>query len=194
MIVGLAQPLGHAIWTHRSDLYPTQPPLVNHDFVNKTNQPSWRSLVDANDDVDYVQEWTPRLYSSQDGRRIVGHDDDDYDDYRDILDQLSGNFSNGTDGRLWVHKSAEQVAWRAIIVCLIMFVGILGNSSIIYSTYANRQFRARATNIFILNMAIADLFTTILCPVIALIKNVYQFYVLGNFVCRCEGFIKSKLC
>lgn len=53
-----------------------------------------------------------------------------------------------------------------------------------------KPFRSKPTNIFILNMAIADLLTTMVCPTVALFTHIYQFYVLGSFICRFEGFVK----
>lgn len=93
---------------------------------------------------------------------------------------------------LWIRKSWTDISIRIVFVAPIVLIGILGNLTIIYSMCKFKNFRSKPTNIFILNMAIADLLTTMVCPIAALVKDIYQFYVLGSFICRFEGFVKSK--
>lgn len=93
---------------------------------------------------------------------------------------------------LWIRKSWTDISIRIAFVAPIVLIGILGNLTIIYSMCKFKNFRSKPTNIFILNMAIADLLTTMVCPIAALVKDVHQFYVLGSFICRFEGFVKSK--
>lgn len=92
--------------------------------------------------------------------------------------------------QVWLVKSWQEILFRAAFVVPIVLLGLLGNSTIIYSMCRFKQIRSKPTNIFILNMALADLLTTIVCPNAALLTDIYQFYVLGAFVCRTEGFIK----
>lgn len=98
------------------------------------------------------------------------------------------NFSDY--GEVWLIKSWQEIFFRVSFVVPIVLLGILGNLTIIYSICKFKRFRSKPTNIFILNMAIADLLTTIVCPTAALFTHIYQFYVLGAFLCRFEGFIK----
>lgn len=93
---------------------------------------------------------------------------------------------------LWIRKDWADISIRIAFVAPIVLLGILGNLTIIYSMCKFKNFRSKPTNIFILNMAIADLLTTMVCPIAALVKDIYQFYVLGSFICRFEGFVKSK--
>lgn len=96
-------------------------------------------------------------------------------------------------GELWIQKDLAAILMRVSIVAPIVLLGIVGNLTIIYSMYKFKPFRTKPTNIFILNMAIADLLTTIVCPNAALFTDIYQFYVLGPFICRFEGFVKGEL-
>lgn len=100
------------------------------------------------------------------------------------------NFSDMRD--LWEVKEPLNIIFRVSLVAPIVLLGILGNLTIIYSMYKFKPFRSKPTNIFILNMAIADFLTTLVCPNAALFSYIYQFYVLGPFICRIEGFVKSK--
>lgn len=93
---------------------------------------------------------------------------------------------------LWIRKDWTDISIRIAFVAPIVLLGILGNLTIIYSMCKFKNFRSKPTNIFILNMAVADLLTTMVCPIAALVKDIYQFYVLGSFICRFEGFVKSK--
>lgn len=81
--------------------------------------------------------------------------------------------------------------WRIILVSNILLIGMIGNLAIIYSIWKVPRFRSKPTNIFILNMAIGDLITATFCPIVALIKVVNEFYVMGPIICSIEGFIKS---
>ena len=91
---------------------------------------------------------------------------------------------------VWLIKSWPEILLRVACVAPIVLLGIVGNLTIIYSMCKSKRFRSKPTNIFILNMALADLLTTIVCPNAALLTDIYQFYVLGAFVCRLEGCIK----
>lgn len=93
---------------------------------------------------------------------------------------------------LWIRKSWMEIMIRVGFVAPILLLGILGNVTIIYSMCKFKTFRSKPTNVFILNMAIADLLTTLVCPSAALLTNIYQFYILGSFFCRLEGFVKSE--
>lgn len=89
----------------------------------------------------------------------------------------------------WVEK---DLWWRLILVITIVVFGAAGNLTIIISMCKLRQFRSKPTNIFILNMAIGDLITVVFCPIVALIRVMNQFYVLGPLLCKGEGFVKGK--
>lgn len=91
---------------------------------------------------------------------------------------------------LWIRKDTLDILLRVVFVAPIVLLGIVGNLTIIYSMCKFKPFRSKPTNIFILNMAIADLLTTMVCPTAALFTDIYQFYVLGAFICRFEGFVK----
>lgn len=107
-----------------------------------------------------------------------------------IVNPAEISFSDYQD--IWIHKHWLDILARLLLVAPIVLLGILGNLIIIYSMCKFKPFRSKPTNIFILNMAIADLITSLLCPIIALFKDIYQFYVLGPFVCRIEGFVDGK--
>lgn len=91
---------------------------------------------------------------------------------------------------LWVRKQWPDILMRISFVAPVVLLGIIGNSTIIYSICKFKSFRSKPTNIFILSMAIADLITALVCPLAALFTDIYQFYVMGAILCRLEGSIK----
>lgn len=93
---------------------------------------------------------------------------------------------------IWHHKRAGEILLRVACVIPIVLLAVLGNLTIIYSMWKFKPFRTKPTNIFILNMAFADLLTSLVCPGAALFNDIYQFYVLGSFICHLEGFVKSE--
>lgn len=110
----------------------------------------------------------------------------------DKFDSTDKNFTEYTQTELWLVKQWYDILFRATFVVLIVIFGVLGNATIIYSMLKFKTIRSKPTNIFILNTALADLLTTIVCPNTALFSSIYQMYVLGPFVCTFEGFFKSE--
>lgn len=113
------------------------------------------------------------------------------DKFLEIFNPEKLNFSDHQ--MVWIRKDWLDILIRVSFVAPIVLLGIIGNLTIIYSMCKFKKFRLKPTNIFILNMAIADLLTTMVCPISALFTDIYQFYVLGSFLCRFEGFVKSEL-
>ncbi|CAG2169855.1 unnamed protein product [Oppiella nova] len=99
------------------------------------------------------------------------------------------NFSDG-DGSLWYRLPDWNVAVKSLAIIPVMIVGIFGNLAVIALILRLHALRKSHINLFILNMAIADLLTTLFCPWVALVNNVYQFYELGPFICQMDGFVK----
>lgn len=107
-----------------------------------------------------------------------------------LMDIPSDQLNFADINEVWLLKSWQEILVRVALVAPIVLLGVLGNLAIIYSMCRFKPIRSKPTNIFILNMALADLLTSIVCPNAALLTDIYQFYVLGSFVCRFEGFIK----
>ncbi|KAI1291840.1 Neuropeptide FF receptor 2 [Halotydeus destructor] len=92
---------------------------------------------------------------------------------------------------IWNARPFSEVIWRVLLNIPIVVLGILGNLLIISVVYKFKQTR-NCTNLFICNMALADLLATLCCSWASLFQAgvIYQNYVLGPFYCWFEGFMK----
>jgi hypothetical protein len=78
----------------------------------------------------------------------------------------------------------EAVIVLSILFCVIGLIGLLGNFLIIYVILADRKMRRSATNIFIINLAVADFLIMALG-----IPEITQFmlnrgWILGTGLCK----------
>lgn len=90
------------------------------------------------------------------------------------------NFSNDIfPFPLWIVRPTWECALKIGFFIPIVIVSFLGNSLVIYLMATNRFLRT-SINIFIWNLATADLLTILLFPWIILIIDLYQMYILGE--------------
>ncbi|XP_041938924.1 neuropeptide FF receptor 1-like [Alosa sapidissima] len=73
---------------------------------------------------------------------------------------------------------------------LIFFLCMIGNSLVCLIVVRNRQMRT-VTNIFILNLAISDLFVGILCLPITLADNLITGWPFDEVVCKMSGLVQG---
>ncbi|CAG2117549.1 unnamed protein product [Medioppia subpectinata] len=99
------------------------------------------------------------------------------------------NYSDDTH-TIWLRQPGWEVFVKSMAILPIMIIGIFGNLAIICLILKLKSLRKTHINLFILNMAIADLLTTLFCPWMALVDVIHQNYVLGPVFCKLEGFIK----
>lgn len=74
------------------------------------------------------------------------------------LNFLKMNFSD--DNPIWNRRPDWEVAVKSIAILPIMAIGLLGNLSIICLILSLKSLRKSHINLFIMNMALADLLTT----------------------------------
>lgn len=70
-------------------------------------------------------------------------------------------------------------------------VGVTGNAVILYVLFQHPKLRSRV-NLFIGNLAVADLLIAALCPTLFTMEDLYQSYIMGPIGCRLQGFIQSE--
>ncbi|XP_017866483.1 PREDICTED: neuropeptide FF receptor 2 [Drosophila arizonae] len=90
--------------------------------------------------------------------------------------------------RIWRHKAIEEIAWKVCSFLPLIIFGLYANYILIYLIATNRALRS-PTNLIIANMAMADLLTLLICPVMFLINDFYQNFQLGCVGCKLEGFL-----
>ena len=76
----------------------------------------------------------------------------------------------------------EYIAWTSLVLCsIILFVGILGNLLVIIVILTSKVLRS-STNLFLLNLSIADLLVLAICTSSSLVEIVTRSdkWILGK--------------
>ncbi|KAI4488797.1 hypothetical protein M0802_011307 [Mischocyttarus mexicanus] len=94
--------------------------------------------------------------------------------------------------KIWIIRPTWETTLKILSILPIIFVGILANGALIYIIIRAKSLHT-TTNLLIVNMAIADICTCILCPWMFLCIDLYQNYILGPVGCRLDGFIVHAL-
>ena len=108
---------------------------------------------------------------------------------KDIIMTTEENFENDdtADGNseLWFKKMERVVSITVpILFSLILMVGVIGNSLVLYVVAANKNMR-RPKNLLITNLAIADLLFIIMCvPFSAAAYATPHHWPFGNIFCK----------
>uniref|UniRef100_A0AAG5DN47 G-protein coupled receptors family 1 profile domain-containing protein n=1 Tax=Anopheles atroparvus TaxID=41427 RepID=A0AAG5DN47_ANOAO len=93
---------------------------------------------------------------------------------------------------IWRLKPAWEVALKTVTFLPVILFGVLGNAILIYIIVQIRALRT-PTNLLIANLAVADLATLLVCPLMFMFHDFYQNYVLGAIGCNTEGFLEGSL-
>ncbi|XP_045199926.2 orexin receptor type 2-like [Mercenaria mercenaria] len=81
--------------------------------------------------------------------------------------------------------------WVLIVAyALTFFVGLIGNFLVCFAIWRNKNMRT-VTNMFIVNLSVADLAVIILCLPSALLIDVTQTWFLGTTLCKIHLFLQS---
>lgn len=110
------------------------------------------------------------------------------------------NFSRATAFTLvqdYISKmyTLHQPATLALL-CLylpLFMLSLVGNSLVIYVVYKNPHMR-RLKNLFLVNLAIADLSVTLICMPLTAGQNVFRLWVYGGVMCKLTGYIQGENC
>ncbi|TMW50332.1 hypothetical protein DOY81_004609 [Sarcophaga bullata] len=109
-----------------------------------------------------------------------------------MSDETQFDFSkwNFPEDRIWLHiPEGEMIAKICTFIPVLIF-GLIGNYVIVRLIVLNRSLRT-PTNLIIANMAVADFLTLLICPVLFMINDFYQNYMLGSVGCKMEGFLEG---
>lgn len=83
---------------------------------------------------------------------------------------------------------AETVIALSLLFCMIETVGIVGNLLVIVVVMADRKMRRSPTNMFIMNLAVAD-FLIMVCGVPEIVQFMLnRGWLMGLTLCRLERF------
>lgn len=82
----------------------------------------------------------------------------------------------GLDGWPWkkyqMRYSAEVTVLFCIAYSAVFLVGFVGNTSVVLVVYKNVRMQSSPTNIFIVNLAVADLLVIVVCVPFTLIGSI----------------------
>lgn len=86
----------------------------------------------------------------------------------------------------WLAMGKVQIPLYAIIFLL----AVIGNSLVILTLVQNKRMRT-ITNVFLLNLAISDLFLGVLCMPFTLVGTLKRDFVFGEFMCKILPFLQG---
>ncbi|CAF3936207.1 unnamed protein product [Rotaria sp. Silwood2] len=81
--------------------------------------------------------------------------------------------------------------WICIILyAIVFFVGTIGNLLVIIVIQRNRSMRLTVTNMFIMNLAAADLLVLLFCLPATAVQDVTKTWFFGLFLCKFVNYIQ----
>jgi len=87
---------------------------------------------------------------------------------------------------VYIHLLLSYIA--PSLFCLISVVGVIGNSFVIYVIASSSHMRSSATNILLLNLAVADLYFLTVCAPFMAYKYATVSWNFGDLACKLVGF------
>lgn len=94
------------------------------------------------------------------------------------------NFTNSPTS--WMSAGRIQIPLYAVIFLL----AVIGNSLVILTLVQNKRMRT-ITNVFLLNLAISDLFLGVLCMPFTLVGALLRDFIFGEFMCKILPFLQG---
>lgn len=74
---------------------------------------------------------------------------------------------------------------------VIFFLAVIGNSLVILTLVQNKRMRT-ITNLFLLNLAVSDLFLGVFCMPFTLVGAVLRDFVFGEVMCKLLPYLQGK--
>ncbi|XP_019530544.3 QRFP-like peptide receptor isoform X1 [Aedes albopictus] len=93
---------------------------------------------------------------------------------------------------IWVTIPVWEIVIKTVTFLPLITFGIFGNIALLCIIFTIRALKT-PTNMLIANLAVADLATLIICPVMFMLHDFYQNYVMGCIGCKLEGFLEGLL-
>ena len=85
-------------------------------------------------------------------------------------------------------------SWFFIVLFLVVFiVGLGGNCLVCFAVWRNPRMRS-ATNIFLVNLAVADLLVVLICLPPTAAEDFFGFWHLGVEMCKIAKFVQVSQC
>ncbi|XP_013786636.2 alpha-2Db adrenergic receptor-like [Limulus polyphemus] len=102
---------------------------------------------------------------------------------------------NGTKSQLentYHYHGLSVVVPMSLALVVFIILSVMGNLMVIVTVLRHKEMRTR-TNMFLVNLAVADLLTAVIDMPISLVTMIHGDWVLGEFFCKLNGFTMALL-
>lgn len=109
---------------------------------------------------------------------------------------INGGLNNGSGSTVATVVATSTANWLAMgkvqipLYAIIFLLAVIGNSLVILTLVQNKRMRT-ITNVFLLNLAISDLFLGVLCMPFTLVGTLKRDFVFGEFMCKILPFLQG---
>ncbi|XP_001630405.2 G-protein coupled receptor 161 [Nematostella vectensis] len=114
---------------------------------------------------------------------------------------VNGTFANASyEGRYYNDmdstkdkRSTFVICFEAGLLCAIIVTAIIGNSLILTAIYRFRSLQTK-TNVFVVNLAIADISLAVLAMPFTMTSSITYEWIFGDTFCKVQGIFNSLFC
>lgn len=110
------------------------------------------------------------------------------------IEHLSANASLGLNSSnilIQNHQSVITTASRIIpLYSVIFLLAVIGNSLVILTLVQNKRMRT-ITNLFLLNLAVSDLFLGVFCMPFTLVGMLLRDFIFGEMMCKLLPYLQG---
>ena len=109
-----------------------------------------------------------------------------------------GNLSSNSNSSLntFVNSNHTQQSWIQIatriipLYSVIFLLAVIGNSLVILTLVQNKRMRT-ITNLFLLNLAVSDLFLGVFCMPFTLVGMLLRDFIFGELMCKLLPYLQG---
>lgn len=111
------------------------------------------------------------------------------------IEHLAANSSTGFNSSnilIQNHQSVITTASRIIpLYSVIFLLAVIGNSLVILTLVQNKRMRT-ITNLFLLNLAVSDLFLGVFCMPFTLVGMLLRDFIFGEMMCKLLPYLQGS--
>lgn len=109
------------------------------------------------------------------------------------FDNFSSNFNLTSLNLNHNQQSWATIASRIIpLYSLLFLLAVIGNSLVILTLVQNKRMRT-ITNLFLLNLAVSDLFLGVFCMPFTLVGMLLRDFIFGELMCKLLPYLQGNL-
>ncbi|XP_076328087.1 octopamine receptor beta-1R-like [Tachypleus tridentatus] len=104
-----------------------------------------------------------------------------------VEEQNEYNLTSNLPGNTYYYHGHAAVVPLCLVIAIFIILSVLGNIMVIVTVVRHKGMRTR-TNMFIVNLAVADMLTAVIDMPISLVTLIHGDWILGDFFCQLNGF------